>query len=127
LAMLGRIRQLGKKASITLNPATEPEAVEHLLDHADQVLVMSVNPGFGGQKFLPLVYAKIERLRNMVDSRGLNADIEVDGGISEENAGLVAAAGANVLVAGAAIFGHADRRARVDLLRRVSREGSGQQ
>jgi len=123
-ATLLRIRQLGKKASITLSPPTAPETVEHLLDSVDQVLVMSVNPGFGGQKFLPLVYDKIERLRRLIDARGLSVDIEVDGGISEHNAGQVAAAGANVLVAGAAIFGHPDRKARIELLRRVAMAGS---
>jgi ribulose-phosphate 3-epimerase len=123
-ATLRRIVGLGKKASITLNPETEPEAIEHLLDEVDQVLIMSVHPGFGGQKFLPLVYAKIERLRSMVDTRGLTVDIEVDGGISEVNAARLVAAGANVLVAGAAIFGHQDRRARVELLRRAAAEGS---
>jgi len=121
---LARIRRLGKKAAITLSPQTGPEAIEPLLEAVDQVLVMSVNPGFGGQKFLPAVLHKIERLRKRIDARGLSVDIEVDGGISEENAGQVARAGANVLVAGAAIFGHADRKARVELLRRVASEAS---
>jgi ribulose-phosphate 3-epimerase len=122
-AMLDRIRQLGKKACITLNPATDARSVEPLLDRVDQVLVMSVNPGFGGQKFLPLVLSKIEQLRNLVEARGLRVDIEVDGGISEDNAAQVAAAGANVLVAGAAVFGHPDRKARVDLLRQKATDG----
>jgi len=122
-AMLDRIHELGKKACITLNPETPASAIEHLLDRVDQVLVMSVNPGFGGQKFLPLVYGKIEQLRNTVDARGLKVDIEVDGGISEDNASQVAAAGANVLVAGAAIFGHPDRKTRVDLLRQRASAG----
>jgi len=120
---LKRIAALGKQASITLSPQTSPDAIEHLLDAVDQVLVMSVNPGFGGQKFLPGVLGKIERLRSRIDARGLSVDIEVDGGISEENAGQVARAGANVLVAGAAIFGHPDRRHRIGLLRRMATEG----
>jgi ribulose-phosphate 3-epimerase len=123
-ATLARIRELGKKASITLNPRTGPETIEHLLDSVDQVLVMSVNPGFGGQQFLPLVFAKIERLRALIDARGLQVDIEVDGGISEANAGRVVSAGADVLVAGAAIFGQPNRRARIELLRQAATAGS---
>jgi len=120
---LTRIRQLGKRASITLSPETSTEAIEPLLDSVDQVLVMSVNPGFGGQKFLPQAYGKIERLRKIVDARGLPIEIEVDGGISEANAREVASAGADVLVAGAAIFGHPDLRARIELLRKAASAG----
>jgi ribulose-phosphate 3-epimerase len=93
--------------------------VEHLLDSVDQILVMSVNPGFGGQKFIPRAVAKIRELRRMLDAQGLTADIEVDGGISEKTARAVVEAGANVLVAGAAIFGHADRKGRIDAIRQA--------
>lgn len=117
---LTHIRALGKKACITLSPETSVEAIEPLLDAVDQVLVMSVSPGFGGQKFLPVAYEKIERLRKRIDARGLPIDLEVDGGVSEDNAGRLTSAGANVLVAGAAIFGHADRAARVRLLRQAA-------
>lgn len=117
---LTRIRELGKRACITLNPQTPPEAVEYLLESVDQILVMSVNPGFGGQKFLPLVIPKIRALREKIAARGLSVDIEVDGGISEATARAVVEAGANVLVAGAAVFGHPDRKARIDGIRRAA-------
>jgi ribulose-phosphate 3-epimerase len=115
---LTRIRELGKRSCITLNPQTPPEAVEYLLDSVDQILLMSVNPGFGGQKFLPLVIPKVEALRRRIEQRGLRVDIEVDGGITEHTAPAVVRAGANVLVAGAAVFGHSDRKARIDAIRR---------
>ncbi len=117
---LTRIRELGKRSCVTLNPQTPPAAIEYLLESVDQILVMSVNPGFGGQKFLPLVVRKIAELRRMIDERGLQVDIEVDGGITEHTAPAVVAAGANVLVAGAAIFGHADRKGRIDAIRRAA-------
>src|SRR5690606_19714879 len=104
---LTRIRQLDKRSCITLNPQTPASAVEHLLESADQVLVMSVNPGFGGQKFLPLAIPKIRALRRMIENQGLAVDIEVDGGITELTAPAVVEAGANVVVAGAVIFGYA--------------------
>lgn len=118
---LTRIRELGKRSCITLNPQTPPEAIEYLLESLDQILLMSVNPGFGGQKFLPLVIPKVEALRRRIDQRGLRVDIEVDGGITEHTAPAVVAAGANVLVAGAAVFGHADRKGRIDAIRRAVR------
>lgn len=114
---LSRIRALGKKSCITLNPSTPPESVEYVLDDVDQILVMSVNPGFGGQKFLPLVLPKIEHLRRRIEARGLSVDIEVDGGITPETAKPVIDAGANVLVAGAAVFGFPDRKARIGAIR----------
>jgi ribulose-phosphate 3-epimerase len=113
---LNYIRSLGKKSCITLNPQTPVEAVDYVLECVDQVLVMSVNPGFGGQKFIPEVLAKVTELRNRGQKRGLSFDIQVDGGISEENARLVVDAGANVLVAGAAVFNHQDRKARVQAI-----------
>jgi ribulose-phosphate 3-epimerase len=99
---LQAIRLLGKKAGVSLNPATPESAIEHVLDHVDLVLVMSVNPGFGGQAFIPAVVEKIARLRAMIGTRPV--DIEVDGGINPQTASLVTAVGANVLVAGAAVF-----------------------
>lgn len=114
---LNRIRELGKKSCITLNPQTPISSIEHVLDCVDQVLLMSVNPGFGGQKFIAGVLPKIRALRNLIDERGLTVDIEVDGGISPETAAAVISAGANVLVAGAAIFKHPDRRAQIDAIR----------
>jgi ribulose-phosphate 3-epimerase len=99
---LQAIRKLGKKAGVSLNPATPASSIEHVLDLVDLVLVMSVNPGFGGQQFIRSAVEKIERLAAMTAGRDI--DIEVDGGITPEHAGIVAAAGANVLVAGSAVF-----------------------
>jgi ribulose-phosphate 3-epimerase len=99
---LQTIRALGKKVGVSLNPATPESAIEHVLDMVDLILVMSVNPGFGGQRFLHGAIDKIERLAKLTAGREI--DIEVDGGITPEYAGVVAAAGANVLVAGVAVF-----------------------
>ena len=99
---LQAIRTLGKKAGVTLNPATPESALEHVIDLVDLILVMAVNPGYGGQKFIPATVDKIRNLRAMAGGRPI--DIQVDGGISHETAGLVARAGANVLVAGSAVF-----------------------
>ena len=99
---LQAIRALGKKAGVSLNPATPENTLEHVLDIVDLVLIMSVNPGFGGQAFIPAASEKIARLRAMIGKRPI--DIEVDGGITPQTAPLVTAAGANVLVAGSAIF-----------------------
>ena len=99
---LQAIKALGKKAGVSLNPATPETAIENVLDRVDLVLLMTVNPGFGGQAFIPAVLEKIRRVRALVGSRPI--DIEVDGGVTPETAPLVAAAGANVLVAGSAVF-----------------------
>lgn len=99
---LQAIRALGKKAGVSLNPGTPASAIEYVIDMVDLVLVMSVNPGFGGQAFIPSAIDKIATIRAM--TAGRNIDIEVDGGITPETAGKVAAAGANVLVAGSAVF-----------------------
>jgi ribulose-phosphate 3-epimerase len=99
---LQAIRTLGKKAGVSLNPATPLSAVAHVLDLVDLVLVMSVNPGFGGQKFIATMLGKISDLRAMIAGRDI--DIEVDGGIGPDNAAAVAAAGANAMVAGSAVF-----------------------
>lgn len=99
---LQTIRALGKKAGIAINPATSESCIEYVLDRLDLVLLMSVNPGFGGQSFIPSVVDKVRRVKAMIGSRKI--DIEVDGGVTAETAPLVAAAGANVLVAGSAVF-----------------------
>ncbi len=105
---LHQIRDLGKKASVVLNPATPIEAIEWVLDDVDQVLIMSVNPGFGGQQFIPSALRKIQSLRRIIDERGLTIDIEVDGGIKVDNVAAVCAAGANVIVSGSGVFGTKD-------------------
>lgn len=115
------IKSFGVKASVSLNPATPLSAIEYILQDVDMVLVMSVNPGFGGQKFISGVLPKISALRSMIKEQGLNVDIQVDGGINPENAGRVVAAGANVLVAGSAVFGAADIPGAVDALRNACR------
>ena len=99
---LQAIRAMGKKAGVSLNPSTPESVLEYVLDRIDLVLVMSVNPGFGGQSFIESSIAKIARLRDMIAGRDI--DIEVDGGVTPENAGRIAAAGANALVAGSAVF-----------------------
>jgi ribulose-phosphate 3-epimerase len=99
---LQAIRNLGKKAGVSLNPSTPESAIEYVLDRLDLVLLMTVNPGFGGQAFIGSVLEKIRRVRAMLGDRPV--DIQVDGGVTPETAPLVAAAGANVLVAGSAIF-----------------------
>ena len=99
---LQAIRALGKKAGVSLNPSTPESAIEYVLDRLDLVLVMTVNPGFGGQAFIPATLEKIRRIRAMIGRRPI--DIEVDGGIVPDTAAKVAKAGANVLVAGSAIF-----------------------
>ena len=98
------IKSLGVKAGVSLNPSTPASAVEHVLDDIDLVLVMTVNPGFGGQSFIEGQLDKISRLRQMIDGTGRAIDLEVDGGINEETARRVVAAGADVLVAGTATF-----------------------
>ncbi len=101
---LTRIRALGAKAGVVFNPSTPPEAVEFMMDDIDLLLVMSINPGFGGQSFMTSQLKKIERLRAMIDARGLDIRLEVDGGVTPETAPLCIAAGADALVAGTAVF-----------------------
>ncbi len=99
-----RIKELGKRAGVSLVPSTPPDALDYILPRLDLVLVMSVNPGFGGQQFIPSSLEKIRELRYMIDDCGKTIDLEVDGGINPETASLVIEAGADVLVAGSAIF-----------------------
>jgi ribulose-phosphate 3-epimerase len=103
-----QIHALGKRAGVAINPGTPVSAVDDLLAEVDLVLVMSVNPGFGGQAFIPRALDKLARCRAMLTARGLTAELEVDGGIGPENADRVVAAGATVLVAGSAVYGAAD-------------------
>ncbi len=114
---LEQIRHAGAKPSVVLNPATPLSTLEHILGDVTQVLVMSVNPGFGGQKFIPETVNKVRRLKAMLDERKLQVDIEVDGGINPATAKQVAAVGANVLVAGNAVFRERDYRAAIAALR----------
>jgi ribulose-phosphate 3-epimerase len=114
---LHQIRDLGKRPCVVLNPATPLEAIEWVLADVSQVLVMSVNPGFGGQELIPSALEKIRRLRRMIDERGLAVDIEIDGGVKIDNVALVCAAGANVIVSGSGVFGTKNYAATIAELR----------
>jgi ribulose-phosphate 3-epimerase len=116
---LGRIRELGKKAGVVLNPATPLSSLRWVLEEVDLVMLMSVNPGFGGQSFIPSTLEKVKQLKEMIDAHGLKAGIEVDGGITPDNIGEVAAAGANIFVAGSAIFGQPDYRLVIERMKAV--------
>ena len=107
------IKGLGIKAGVSINPATSLTMIEEILDDIDLVLIMSVNPGFGGQKFIPSALSKIERLAKVREERGLKFKIEVDGGVTLNNAAQIANAGADILVAGSAVFGADDIANRV--------------
>jgi len=123
---LQAIRALGKKAGVTMNPATPVESIEHVIDIVDLVLVMSVNPGYGGQKFIPASVEKIQRVAALVGGRPI--DIEIDGGVTAENAALVTQAGANALVAGSAVFkgGPAAYRANIAAIRQAAALARGE-
>ena len=99
------IKELGCKAGVAINPATSPQALEYVLQDVDMVLIMSVNPGFGGQKFIPQSLDKIKKLKQMIDAKNYNVDIQVDGGVSVDNIHDIVTAGANIVVAGSTIFG----------------------
>jgi ribulose-phosphate 3-epimerase len=115
---LGQIRDLGKKPCVVLNPATPIEAIEWVLGDVHQVLVMSVNPGFGGQGFIASALDKVTKLRRMIDDRGLTVEIEVDGGIKVDNVAEVVGAGANVIVSGSGVFGTKNYAATIAELRK---------
>jgi ribulose-phosphate 3-epimerase len=115
--VLSRVRDMGKKAGAVLDPASPVDWVEYVLPLCDIILVMTVNPGFGGQKFLPEMLPKIAKLRELCDSRGLDPVIEVDGGQNCEHAGEAVASGANAIVAGSAIFGAKDYAAAIAAIR----------
>lgn len=109
------------KAAVTLNPHTPVELLTDVLDELDMVLLMSVNPGFGGQKFIPRTIDKVRRLRQMIDERGLSTLIEVDGGVNAKTGADLVAAGADVLVAGSYVFSHEDPKAAIHSLKELSR------
>ena len=114
---LKMIRSRGKLAAISVKPKTPVEAIYPYLEMCDMVLVMTVEPGFGGQSLIPETLEKVKTLKCEIEKRGLNIDIQVDGGINDKNCRDAVAAGANVLVAGSAVFKAADRRAAIDALR----------
>ncbi|MEM9905415.1 MAG: ribulose-phosphate 3-epimerase [Cyanobacteria bacterium P01_D01_bin.44] len=118
---LCQIRELGKQSGVVLNPATPLTLIEHVLEVCDLVLIMSVNPGFGGQKFIPAVLPKIRQLRQMCDERGLDPWIEVDGGLKVGNTWQVLEAGANAIVAGSAVFNTNDYAAAISGIRNSKR------
>ncbi|AGX03810.1 MULTISPECIES: ribulose-phosphate 3-epimerase [Bacillus] len=111
------IKSYGVKAGVVLNPATPAEALKHIIQDIDMVLLMTVNPGFGGQKFISSVLPKIRQVKEMAAEQGLDLEIEVDGGVNEETAKLCIEAGANVLVAGSAVYNQKDRAKAIAALR----------
>jgi ribulose-phosphate 3-epimerase len=118
--LLRTIQAMNKRAGICINPATPLVAIEHVLDVTDQVMVMMINPGWGGQKMLPAMLDKVRDLKSMLDARGLNPDIEVDGGVKAGNAASCAHAGANVLVCGSSVYNsEASPRENLATLRRA--------
>ena len=118
---LGQIRELGKKAGAVLNPSTPLDFLEYVLPLCDLVLIMSVNPGFGGQSFIPEVVSKIQQLRKMCEEKGLDPWIEVDGGLKPGNTWQVLEAGANAIVAGSAVFNAPDYAAAIEGVRNSKR------
>jgi ribulose-phosphate 3-epimerase len=107
---LGLIRDNGCRAGLVFNPATPLNWLDHVMDKVDMILLMSVNPGFGGQKFIPAALPKLRQARARIDASGFPIRLEIDGGVNPDNIGAIAAAGADTFVAGSAIFGHADYR-----------------
>jgi len=120
---LSLIKEKGARAGVALNPATHPSAVEYVLHMVDLVLLMTVNPGFGGQEMIPEVLPKITAIKTMLKERGLKAEVQVDGGINNSTAAAVVKAGADVLVAGSAVFGSKDPAAAVRELRKAALRG----
>lgn len=116
------IKSLGKRAGVSLNPATPLQVLDYVLDELDLVLLMTVNPGFGGQSFIEACIPKIHALRGMLDRRGLETELEVDGGVKVENIARISHAGADVFVAGSAVFGSKDYVATIADLKRLARE-----
>ena len=116
------IKSLGKRAGVSLNPATSLHCLDYVLDDLDLVLLMTVNPGFGGQSFIEACLPKIHALRAMLDKRGLETELEVDGGVKPANIAAISHAGADVFVAGSAVFGSADYAATIGELKRLARE-----
>jgi ribulose-phosphate 3-epimerase len=122
---IGLIREHGCRPGLVLNPATPVNWLDHVLDKIDMVLLMSVNPGFGGQSFIPSALPKITKVREMIDRSGREIRLEVDGGVKVDNIGAVAAAGADTFVAGSAIFGAKDYRATIAAMREEIRKARG--
>jgi ribulose-phosphate 3-epimerase len=116
---LTSIKALGMKAGVSINPHTPVEMVQDIIHEIDLLLVMSINPGFGGQKFLPLTYNKIRKAKDMIKAAGASTLIEIDGGVTLENAGDIVAAGADVLVAGNTVFAAADPADMIKKLKQV--------
>ena len=114
------IKSYGIKAGVALNPATPIETIKYVLEEVDMVLIMTVNPGFGGQSFIESMIPKIKELKSLIDKKGLKVDIQVDGGIKPDNVDKVVKAGANIIVAGSAIFNSDDIQHTVDLFRKNS-------
>ncbi len=114
---LALIREHGCQAGLVLNPATPLNVLDHILDQLDMVLLMSVNPGFGGQSFIPYVLRKLEQVRGMIDATGRDIRLEIDGGVKVNNIAEIAAAGADTFVAGSAIFGSDDYQATISAMR----------
>jgi ribulose-phosphate 3-epimerase len=121
---LQAIRALGKKAGVTMNPATPVSSIEHVIDLVDLILVMSVNPGFGGQTFIPAALDKLRDVRTLVGARPV--DIEIDGGVTAQNAADVVRAGANVLVAGSAVFKGGNYKANIAAIRQAAALARGE-
>ncbi len=114
---LGLIHESGAKAGLVFNPATPLDWLDHVMDKLDMILIMSVNPGFGGQKFIPAALDKLRQARERIDASGREIRLEIDGGVKVDNIGEVAAAGADTFVAGSAIFGSDDYRATISAMR----------
>lgn len=121
---VSRIKELGKKAGVVLNPATSLSTLDYILAEVDLVMLMSVNPGFGGQSFIPSTLAKIRRLRQRIDALDLAVAIEIDGGITVNTIGDVAEAGANIFVAGSAIYGSKDYARTITALKENAEAGA---
>lgn len=122
---LQNVRHLGKRAGVVLNPATHENSIRYVIDSVDVVLVMSVNPGFGGQAFIPEVLPKVRAIRDMIDRSGRTIDLQIDGGIAQDTAAGAVEAGARVLVAGSAVFSHPPYAATIAMLRREAQRGIG--
>jgi len=121
---LQAIRALGKKAGVTMNPATPVSSIEHVIDLVDLILIMSVNPGFGGQSFIPAAIDKLKEVRTLVGARPI--DIEIDGGVTADNATRVVQAGANVLVAGSAVFKGGNYKGNIAAIRNAAAMARGE-
>ncbi len=117
-----QIKGLGKKAGVSLNPATHLNALDYVLEDLDLVLLMTVNPGFGGQSFIEACIPKIQQLRGMLDRRGCEAELEIDGGVKLDNIARIAHSGADVLVAGSAVFGSSDYHETISEMKRLIKE-----